>query len=360
LASAVRGAAGIAQAYLAAGDRVGVIAFGARMRWLLPDQGTRQYYRILEHALASTVDEGFVPPALSRLPRPVLPSGALVYVFSPLLDIRVVDAIADLRQRGHPIVVVDVLEFEPEATRTELDQLALRIWRLDRAATVHRLQDLGAVVLPWDPREWRAGRPGPAATAARWCPVIGGWLTDARPALVRAATVGSGALVLVVAVSEVRVMWWWAAVPGAVGAAGAGWRRTRWLTVLVPLSVVALSAGTRTASTAVLAGALLVGFLVLVDLAESLDAPDRSDSLPAERSAPENAPADESLLGWTPLGRGLWLTGALAAGAVGVAAGDRASASGRARCGDPATGRARRLPRPRPAQDVSSLPLAGS
>ena len=151
--------------------------------------------------------------------------------------------------------------------------------------------------------------------------MIGGWLTDARPALVRAATVGSGALVLVVAVSEVRVMWWWAAVPGAVGAAGAGWRRTRWLTVLVPLSVVALSAGTRTAPTAVLAGALLVGFLVLVDLAESLDAPDPSDSLPAERSAPENTPADESLLGWTRSAGVLWLTGALAAGAVGVAAG---------------------------------------
>ena len=168
LASAVRGAAGIAQAYLAAGDRVGVIAFGARMRWLLPDQGTRQYYRILEHALASTVDEGFVPPALSRLPRPVLPSGALVYVFSPLLDIRVVDAIADLRQRGHPIVVVDVLEFEPEATRTELDQLALRIWRLDRAATVHRLQDLGAVVLPWDPAS------GVLADRVRLQPLLGG------------------------------------------------------------------------------------------------------------------------------------------------------------------------------------------
>jgi uncharacterized protein (DUF58 family) len=168
LASAVRGAAGIAQAYLAAGDRVGVVAFGVRMRWLLPDQGTRQYYRILEHALDSTVDEGFVPPALSRLPRPVLPSGALVYVFSPLLDVRVVDAVADLRQRGHPIVVVDVLEAEPEAKRTELDQLALRIWRLDRAATVHRLHDLGAVVLPWDPAC------GVLADRVRLQPLLGG------------------------------------------------------------------------------------------------------------------------------------------------------------------------------------------
>ena len=121
------------------------------MRWLLPDQGTRHYYRILEYALASSVAEGFVAPELSRLPRPVLPAGSLVYVFSPLLDTRVVEAIVDLRQRGHPVVVVDVLPGEPAAKDTELEQLALRIWRLDRAATLRGLQEAGAVVLPWDP-----------------------------------------------------------------------------------------------------------------------------------------------------------------------------------------------------------------
>jgi uncharacterized protein (DUF58 family) len=128
-----------------------MVGFGAVLRWLVPDVGTRQYYRILEHVLASAVTFGYVDPELSRLPRPVLPPGCLVFMFSPLLDARVVDAVADLRQRGHPVVVVDVLTGEPAAGKSPEDQLALRIWRLDRAVTLHGLREMGAVVLPWDP-----------------------------------------------------------------------------------------------------------------------------------------------------------------------------------------------------------------
>ena len=144
---------------------------------------------------------------------------------------------------------------------------------------------------------------------------------DSPPALVRAASVGSGALAVVVAMSEVPAMWWWAAAPGAIGAVATGWRRTRWLAVLVPLSVVALSAETRTTSTAVLAGALVVAFLVLTDLAETLDEPDQSTSLPADRAAPESAQPWEGLAGWAHSAGVLWLSGALTAVAVGVAAG---------------------------------------
>ena len=151
LENAVRGAAGVAQAYLRQGDRVGVVGFGAVLRWLPPDVGNRQYYRLIDHVLASTVPTGYVPPELSRLPRPALPPGCLVFLFSPLLDARVIEAIGDLRQRGHPVVVVDVLPGEPPAMPSAPEQLALRIWRLDRAATMHGLREMGAVVLPWDP-----------------------------------------------------------------------------------------------------------------------------------------------------------------------------------------------------------------
>lgn len=168
LESAVRGAAGLAQAYLRAGDRVGVVGFGARLRWLTPDIGTRQYYRILDHLLSSAVSTGYVAPELSRLPRPVLPSGCLVFVFSPLLDARIIDAVGDLRQRGHPVVVIDVLMGEPAANTTPEDQLALRIWRLDRAAVMHGLGEMGAVVLPWHPTA------GATIDRVRLQPLLGG------------------------------------------------------------------------------------------------------------------------------------------------------------------------------------------
>src|SRR5690606_28679507 len=97
----VRGAASVVQAYLRYADRVGIVALGGRVRWLKPDVGTRQYYRVVETLLASRLDGSFVEPDLFRLPRQALPPGALVFVFSPLLDPRVIDVIRDLRERGH-------------------------------------------------------------------------------------------------------------------------------------------------------------------------------------------------------------------------------------------------------------------
>jgi hypothetical protein len=45
---------------------------------------------------------------LRRVPRAALPAGALVVVFSPLLDQRFVEALRDMRERGFTMLVVDV------------------------------------------------------------------------------------------------------------------------------------------------------------------------------------------------------------------------------------------------------------
>jgi uncharacterized protein (DUF58 family) len=75
-----------------------------------------------------------------------------VVVFSPLLDPRGFTALTDLRQRGFPLIVVDTLRDEPPASpRSPNEQLALRMWRLDRSATRVALRDLGVPVLRWDP-----------------------------------------------------------------------------------------------------------------------------------------------------------------------------------------------------------------
>jgi uncharacterized protein (DUF58 family) len=164
---ALRGAGAAARAYLEARDRVGVITYqwgGAS--WLAPGLGRRQVYRIIDSMLAS--DAGYARGAsFARLPRAALPPGALVVVFSPLLDQRFVEALRDMRERGFNMLVVDVLNTEPPARRripsrgglgglsprTDTDRLARRLWRMEQDAIRFSLRELGIPVVHWDGEE---------------------------------------------------------------------------------------------------------------------------------------------------------------------------------------------------------------
>jgi uncharacterized protein (DUF58 family) len=170
---ALRGAVAAARAYTEARDRVGVITYqwgGAS--WLGPGLGRRQVYRIIDSLLAS--DAGLDGPAVwtygtsfRRLPRAALPPGALVVVFSSLLDQRFVEALRDMRERGFTMLVVDVLNAEPPARtwgprmplrgvlgksspRAGTDRMARRIWRMEQEAIRFSLRELGIPVVPWD------------------------------------------------------------------------------------------------------------------------------------------------------------------------------------------------------------------
>ena len=145
---AVHGAAAVVTAYLRVSDRAGLVVLGGLLRWLGPAAGDRQFYRIAEMMLAARYDS-FVTPDVGRIPRTALPPGTLVVVFSPLLDPRGFGALADLRQRGFPLIVVDTLRDEPPPGSRADARLALRLWRLDRAATRAGLRTLGIPVLQW-------------------------------------------------------------------------------------------------------------------------------------------------------------------------------------------------------------------
>jgi uncharacterized protein (DUF58 family) len=147
----LRGAVGLAQSYLRRHDRVGVVAVGGILRWLAPDVGERQLYRIAEQLLWVRLDATFVDPDLERVPRTALPPGALVVLFSPLLDRRAAESARELRERGHPVVVVDLLTVEPQPARgNRLGGPALRLWRLDRMALHRELSAAGIACVRWD------------------------------------------------------------------------------------------------------------------------------------------------------------------------------------------------------------------
>jgi uncharacterized protein (DUF58 family) len=145
----VRGATGLARALLRSHDRVGVVALGGWLRWLRPDTGTRQFYRVAAAMLDVIDRESYVDPDVSRLPPKAVPSGAHVVMFSPLLDHRALPAIEQLRLRGVVVTVVDVLTSRP-AARNSADRLTVRLWRLTREATEHALAGLGVLVVAWD------------------------------------------------------------------------------------------------------------------------------------------------------------------------------------------------------------------
>jgi len=144
----LRGALGVARTYLDARDRVGLVFFGARMRWLAPGLGNRQFFRLLDAIVAGRAGWSSGND-IARLPRAALPPGAAVIAFSPLLDAKFVEALRDLRQRSFPVLVVDVLGARPPKARRRLDRLAERIWLMERQAIRFSLGELGVTVVNW-------------------------------------------------------------------------------------------------------------------------------------------------------------------------------------------------------------------
>jgi len=146
----VHGALAVVRASLRRGDRAGVVALGGVIRWLSPDLGRKHLYRVVEALIDVQSGSGAAPSEVGSFPRAVLPPGAAIVVFSPLVDERVLSALADLRRRGFGFAVVDVLRVEPRPRPgSDYDPIAVRMWRIGRRGVRHRLAELGIPVLAW-------------------------------------------------------------------------------------------------------------------------------------------------------------------------------------------------------------------
>lgn len=162
---AVRATSGLARVHLACGDRVGLVLAGPMVRWQRFGTGRRQLIRIIDTVVDIRHQTGLIKPSIERLPPGALTPGALVVFVSALLDDDIVGLIAAIRQRGHPTVVIDVLDRSPSMVGPPPDhQRAVRLWHLERSAARFELAGRGVLVI-----EWPAGDPleGPLAGAAR-------------------------------------------------------------------------------------------------------------------------------------------------------------------------------------------------
>jgi len=141
-----RGAVQVVQSALRQGDRAGIVALGSRRpRWLGADIGRRQFYRVLDTVLGASDD--FETTTGTLAPRAAIPSGASVVAFSTLLDTEFALALIDLRNRGHPVVAVDVLQGSP--LNDHSDPLVNRMWALQRAAMYRDMATIGVDVVSW-------------------------------------------------------------------------------------------------------------------------------------------------------------------------------------------------------------------
>ncbi|MDV6014447.1 DUF58 domain-containing protein [Haloechinothrix sp. LS1_15] len=153
---AVHGAAQVVQTALRHGDRTGVFALGGRVRWLPPESGRKQFYRIADVVLDAIPGHAVGAHGVATdgatgalIPSGALTSGAMVIAFTPLLDARIVLTINNARLRGYAVAAVDVLTAMPRHATAADDPLVARLWRLQRRGLHRNLASLGVPVMPW-------------------------------------------------------------------------------------------------------------------------------------------------------------------------------------------------------------------
>ncbi|MBV8348302.1 MAG: DUF58 domain-containing protein [Mycolicibacterium sp.] len=143
---AATGAAQVVQTALKNGDRAGIVGLGGRRpRWLGPDIGRRQFYRVLDTVLGA--GDEFETTTGTLAPRAAVPPGAIIVAFSTLLDTEFALALIDLCKRGHTVVAVDVLEGAPFPVRQ--DPIVERMWALQRSAMYRDMNVIGVDVIAW-------------------------------------------------------------------------------------------------------------------------------------------------------------------------------------------------------------------
>ena len=168
LDNAVRAAGAIAEHYLRAGDRVGLIVLGARdLPPVTPAAGPHHLRRLLDALARTTVADGTVSDEkrLRSQLRHHVSAGTLAVILTPAVSPDVLAHAVGLSRRGISVVTVDTLpahlasadiplERLAEITTTTTDhpresRLAWRLRLLERSREMARAREAGVPIVPW-------------------------------------------------------------------------------------------------------------------------------------------------------------------------------------------------------------------
>ena len=143
--------ASLSDAFLASGNRVGLLIYGQFINWSLPGYGKLQRERIL-HALARAVPGESQAFAGIYIPRSLFPVNSQLVFISPLVDDDI-QPLVNLRALGYALIVVspNAIRFEAAHLRqSEPVRQAARILSMARQVTLQRLRHAGVQVVDWD------------------------------------------------------------------------------------------------------------------------------------------------------------------------------------------------------------------
>ena len=143
-------AASLCEHFLQGNNRVGFIEFSGIMKWVSPNLGRRQHYRILEQLTDVRVRESDVGRDITRVPRQILPPEALIIAFTPLVDERFSRTLLNLASRRYDIAAVLVnpaLPLRRVMSGSPVGRAASAIWRLETELSSDQLAAAGVPIL---------------------------------------------------------------------------------------------------------------------------------------------------------------------------------------------------------------------
>ena len=148
----VAAAAGLADAFLAQGNRVGLLVYGSYLGWTMPGYGKIQRERIMRALAGAEVGVSSVFSGLQHLSPHMFPPESQIVLVSPLVNDDL-EVLIQLRGRGYQVMVIspDPARFESRllADQPKVD-LAERIVRMERSLLLRRLERAGIQVIGWD------------------------------------------------------------------------------------------------------------------------------------------------------------------------------------------------------------------
>ena len=148
---AIMATAGLAQALLNDGNRVGLLVYGGFLDWTYPGYGKIQRERIW-HALArARTGESLVFEKLENLPTRVFPPQTQLILVSSLRS-EDYAVLVNLRARGYPVLAIspDPISFEGKTATGEHAQLGVRFARVARELLLAQLRHADVQVINWD------------------------------------------------------------------------------------------------------------------------------------------------------------------------------------------------------------------
>jgi uncharacterized protein (DUF58 family) len=148
----VQAAASLADAFLAQGNRVGMLVYSIYLNWVLPAYGKVQREKILQALARARPGGSDVFAGLQHIPTRLFPSHSQIVLVSPLNEDDL-SPLLQLRANGYQVLTVapDPVSFELSflPKRMEVD-LAARVIRMERDLLLRKLRRAGVQVLDWD------------------------------------------------------------------------------------------------------------------------------------------------------------------------------------------------------------------